>query len=170
MININWGGAFAAEVILTFLFVLVVLAATSRVASAGFAGLAIGMGLALVHLIGIPITGTSVNPARSLGPALFVRGDALSMLWLFIVAPLVGGAIAAAVFRYLFAEPPHPVSEAPAGAVEATDMGTRASVDDRPATAGTAEDARLPADRSRVTERPAGSVGPTDITRDPPRA
>lgn len=106
MIGLNAGGAFAAEVVLTFLFVLIVLAATSHVASAGFAGLAIGMGLTTVHLIGIPLTGTSVNPARSLAPALIVGGDALDQVWLFIVAPLVGGIVAALVWRLLIAERP----------------------------------------------------------------
>jgi aquaporin Z len=71
------------------------------VGSPGFAGLAIGVALTTVHLIGIPLTGTSVNPARSLGPALVVGGSALSQVWLFIVAPLVGGAVAALVYRYL---------------------------------------------------------------------
>jgi aquaporin Z len=103
-IGLNAGGAFAAEVILTFLFVLVVLAATSHVASAGFAGLAIGLALTTVHLVGIPLTGTSVNPARSLGPALIVGGDALRQVWLFIVAPLVGGVVAAVVYLALIAE------------------------------------------------------------------
>lgn len=106
MIGLNAGGAFAAEVVLTFLFVLIVLAATSHVASAGFAGLAIGMGLTTAHLIGIPLTGTSVNPARSLGPALIVGGDALNQVWLFIVAPLVGGIVAALVWRLLIAQRP----------------------------------------------------------------
>ncbi len=101
MIGIGAGGAFAAEVVLTFIFVLVVLVATSRVGSPGFAGLAIGLALSVVHLIGIPLTGTSVNPARSLGPALIVGHQALSQVWLFIVAPLVGGAIAALLYRYL---------------------------------------------------------------------
>jgi aquaporin Z len=101
MIGLGVTGAFAAEVILTFLFVLIVLAATSHAATASFGGLAIGTGLALVHLLGIPLTGTSVNPARSLGPALVVGGDALSQVWLFIVAPLIGGAIAAVVARSL---------------------------------------------------------------------
>lgn len=103
MIHINAGGAFAAETILTFLFVLVVLLVTSNshVATSGFAGLAIGIALTVVHLIGIPITGTSVNPARSLGPALIVGGSNLSQIWLFIIAPLVGGIIAAVAFRYL---------------------------------------------------------------------
>lgn len=101
MIGLGVAGAFAAEVILTFLFVLVVLASTSHAATSGFAGLAIGMTLAVVHLLGIPLTGTSVNPARSLGPALVVGGDALQQVWLFIVAPLLGGALAAVVSRIL---------------------------------------------------------------------
>ncbi|HEX4818963.1 MAG TPA: MIP family channel protein [Acidimicrobiales bacterium] len=95
MIHLGVGGAFIAEVILTFLFVLVVLQVTKHVQTAAVAGLAIGLALATVHLFGIPLTGTSVNPARSLGPALVVQGDALNQVWLFIVAPLIGGAIAA---------------------------------------------------------------------------
>jgi aquaporin Z len=102
LIGLNMGGAFAAEVVLTFVFVLVVLGATSRIATPAAAGLAIGLALAVVHLVGIPLTGTSVNPARSLGPALVVRGDALNQVWLFIVAPLVGGAIAALAYWALF--------------------------------------------------------------------
>jgi aquaporin Z len=97
MIHLGQRGAFAAEVILTFIFVSVVLFATARGAFNRFAGVAIGLGLALVHLVGIPLTGTSVNPARSIGPALVVGGVALSQLWLFIVAPLIGGLIAGAV-------------------------------------------------------------------------
>jgi aquaporin Z len=119
IIGLNGGGAFAAEVILTFLFVLVVLAATSHVASAGFAGLAIGMSLTVVHLIGIPLTGTSVNPARSLGPALIVGGDALNQVWLFILAPLVGGIVAAVVWLVLIAERADPTV---AGHVERSDL------------------------------------------------
>lgn len=102
MTGLNGTGAFLAEVVLTFLFVYVVLAVTGRMATApGVAGVAIGVALVVVHLIGIPLTGTSVNPARSLGPALFVGGDALEQLWLFIVAPLVGGALAALVHEVL---------------------------------------------------------------------
>ena len=101
MIGIQWGGAFAAEAILTFLFVLVVLTVTSRIGNSNVAGIAIGFALASVHLIGIPITGTSVNPARSLGPAIFVGGDALHQVWLFLVAPLVGGIVAALIHRFL---------------------------------------------------------------------
>ena len=90
------GGAFLVEVIATFIFVFVVLGTTDSKKGAGnLAGLAIGLTLILVHLVCINLTGTSVNPARSIGPALFVGGDALKDLWVFIVAPLVGGAIAA---------------------------------------------------------------------------
>jgi aquaporin Z len=103
-IHINAVGAFGTEVVLTFLFVLVVLTVTSRMGvPPGFAAIAIGLALATAHLIGIPITGTSVNPARSLGPALIVGGQALSQVWLFIVAPLVGGIIAALCFAVLMA-------------------------------------------------------------------
>jgi aquaporin Z len=109
MIGINGGGAFVVEVVLTFIFVLVVLVSTSRIASQGFAGLAIGLALTTVHLIGIPLTGTSVNPARSLGPALIIGGQALNQVWLFIVAPLVGGALAAVVHTDLREGQPSPV-------------------------------------------------------------
>jgi aquaporin Z len=104
MVHLDAGGAFGAEVILTFLFVLVVLLATAHSATSGFAGLAIGVALTVAHLIGIPLTGTSVNPARSIGPALIVGGSALSQLWLFIVAPLVGGALAAGAYLFLKTE------------------------------------------------------------------
>jgi aquaporin Z len=95
--------------------------ATSRVGSPGFAGLAIGVGLTIVHLIGIPLTGTSVNPARSLGPAIIVGHKALSQVWLFIVAPLVGGALAALSYRYFVPTAPVAVPSAIAeGDVERT--------------------------------------------------
>ncbi len=90
---------FLTEVVLTFLFVLVVHGATHERVPKGFAGLAIGLALTLMHLVAIPIDGTSVNPARSLGPAVFVGGLALSQLWLFIVAPIIGGIIAAVVWK-----------------------------------------------------------------------
>jgi aquaporin Z len=93
---------FIAEVILTFIFLMVIFGATSKSAPAGFAGIAIGLSLTTVHLVGIPITGTSVNPARSLGPAIIAGGTALSQLWLFIVAPIVGAALAAIVWKNLF--------------------------------------------------------------------
>jgi aquaporin Z len=94
--------ALIAEVILTFIFLMVIFGATSKAAPAGFAGIAIGLSLAMIHIVGIPITGTSVNPARSIGPALIVGGTALSQLWLFIVAPIIGAVLAAFVWKYLF--------------------------------------------------------------------
>jgi aquaporin Z len=103
--HISQGGAFAAEVVLTFLLVFVVLAVTHRMATAPLAGLGIGLSLTVIHLVGIPLTGTSVNPARSLGPALFAGDGALSQLWLFIVAPLVGGVLAAVVHLVLYPQP-----------------------------------------------------------------
>lgn len=94
--------AFIAEAVFTFIFVLVVLGSTDEKEGAGnFAGLAIGLTLVLVHIVCIPITGTSVNPARSIGPALFEGGKALSQLWLFIIAPFVGAALSAAVWKFL---------------------------------------------------------------------
>lgn len=95
---------FVAEVILTFMFVLIIHGATDRRAPAGFAGIAIGLGLTLIHLVGIPITNTSVNPARSTAPALFVGGWAIHQLWLFWVAPIIGGAIAGLVYLGVFEE------------------------------------------------------------------
>lgn len=92
--------AFLAEAIFTFIFVLVVLGVTdANKGNSSLAGLAIGLTLVLIHIVCIPITGTSVNPARSIGPALFEGGQALSQLWLFIVAPFVGAAIAAIVWK-----------------------------------------------------------------------
>lgn len=93
--------AFVAEVLLTFVFLLVILGSTSERAPKGFAGVAIGLSLVLIHLVGIPVTGTSVNPARSLGPAIIVGGTALNQLWLFWVAPIIGGLLAAALWRIL---------------------------------------------------------------------
>ncbi len=110
MIHINALGAFFTEVILTALFVFVVLGVTSRTANAATAGVVIGLSLTVVHLIGIAITGTSVNPARSLGPALIVGGLALHQVWLFIVAPLVGAIVAAGAHLAIYpAVPPEPV-------------------------------------------------------------
>lgn len=90
--------ALVAEVVLTFMFLMIILGATDERAPAGFAPIAIGLGLTLIHLIGIPVTNLSVNPARSTGPALFVGGWALSQLWLFWVAPIVGAALAGVVY------------------------------------------------------------------------
>lgn len=95
---------FVAEVVLTFMFLMVIMGATDQRASAVFAPLAIGLALTLIHLVGIPVTNTSVNPARSTGPALFVGGWALAQLWLFWVAPLIGGALGGLVYRVLLQE------------------------------------------------------------------
>ncbi len=93
-----------AEVVLTFMFLLIIHGATDRRAPQGFAPLAIGLGLTLIHLIGIPVTNLSVNPARSTGPAVFVGGWALAQLWLFWVAPLAGAVAAGVVYRLCFEE------------------------------------------------------------------
>lgn len=97
--------AFVAEVVLTFFFLLIILGATDKRAPQGFAPIAIGFGLTLIHLIGIPVTNLSVNPARSTGPALFVGGWALQQLWLFWVAPIIGAILAGVVYP-LFAGKP----------------------------------------------------------------
>lgn len=96
--------AFLVEVVLTFVFVLLILGVTSKVENASVAGLVIGLTLVLIHILGIPFTGTSVNPARSLGPALLAGGTALSQVWVFILAPLVGAGIAALVHKGILAE------------------------------------------------------------------
>jgi len=92
------GAAFLAEIVLTGFLLLTVLGATDITAPVGFAGIPIGLVLVLIHLVGIPVTNTSVNPARSIGPAVFVGGWALRQLWLFVIAPLLGAALAAAVY------------------------------------------------------------------------
>jgi aquaporin Z len=98
-----WGAAAAVEVLLTAVLVFTVLAATDRLSNVAFAGIPIGLVLTLIHLVGIPVDNTSVNPARSIGPAIFVGGWALDQIWLFIVAPLLGGVLGAIVHAILFA-------------------------------------------------------------------
>src|SRR5712692_1611176 len=93
------GAAFLVEVVLTAFLILTVLGSTDTGAPVGFAGIPIGLVLVLIHLVGIPVTNTSVNPARSIGPALFVGGWAVSQLWLFVIAPLLGAVLASAVYR-----------------------------------------------------------------------
>ena len=93
--------ALVAEVVLTYIFLLVILGSTDSRAPAGFAGIAIGLALTLIHLISIPVTNTSVNPARSTGPALFVGGWALQQLWLFWIAPIIGALLAGLTYRWL---------------------------------------------------------------------
>lgn len=96
--------ALVAEVVLTFMFLLIILGSTDKRAPAGFAPIAIGLGLTLIHLIGIPVTNLSVNPARSTGPAVFVGGWALAQLWLFWVAPIIGAALAGKIYTSLASE------------------------------------------------------------------
>src|SRR6185436_11511151 len=93
------GAAFVTELVMTFMFLMIILGVTDRRAPQGFAPLAIGLALTLIHLISIPVTNTSVNPARSTGPALIVGGWALEQLWLFWIAPLAGAALAGALSR-----------------------------------------------------------------------
>ena len=101
--------ALVCEVVMTFMFLIVILGTTHQRAPVGFAGIAIGLGLTLIHLISIPVTNTSVNPARSTGPAIFVGGWALEQLWLFWVAPLIGGGLGGVVYRWLSPAEPAPV-------------------------------------------------------------
>lgn len=100
-LGLSMTGAIIVEIILTFIFLMAILGVTSSEKTSNVAGLVIGLTLAFVHIIGIPLTGTSVNPARSLGPALIAGGEALSQVWVFIAAPLVGAALAAFVWMYL---------------------------------------------------------------------
>ncbi len=95
-------GALVVEIVLTFIFVLVILRVTDNEKYSNIAGIVIGLTLTMVHLIGIPLTGTSVNPARSLAPAIFAGGEALSQVWVFLVAPLIGAIIAAFVYKILY--------------------------------------------------------------------
>jgi aquaporin Z len=98
----NLLSGFVAETVFTFIFLLVIFGSTStKNIHGGFAGLAIGLSLVLIHIVGIPVTGVSVNPARSIGPALLVGGAAISQLWLFIVAPILGATLSAIVWRYV---------------------------------------------------------------------
>lgn len=93
-----------AEIVLTFFFLMIIMGATDKRAPAGFAPIAIGLGLTLIHLIGIPVTNLSVNPARSTGPAIFVGGWAIGQLWLFWVAPVIGAAVAGGLYKAVFEE------------------------------------------------------------------
>jgi aquaporin Z len=96
--------ALVTEIVMTFMFLIVILGATDKKAPAGFAGLAIGLALTLIHLISIPVTNTSVNPARSISQAVFVGGWAVEQLWLFILAPIVGAALAGIAYKFLGSE------------------------------------------------------------------
>lgn len=98
----NASSAFITEAVMTFIFLFVIFAVTSKNGNPNMAGLAIGLTLTLIHMVAIPVTGTSVNPARSIGPAVFAGGAAMSQLWLFIVAPLAGGIVAALFWNMIF--------------------------------------------------------------------
>lgn len=105
----DWLAAMVSEVVLTFFFLIVILGVTGRGAPVGFAPLAIGLALTLIHLVSIPVTNTSVNPARSTGPAVFVGDWALEQLWLFWVAPIVGAVLAGVVHHFVIEERPETV-------------------------------------------------------------
>lgn len=100
--NLGYSGAFLVEAVLTFVFILVILIVTGKNGNASFAGLVIGLTLVVVHLFGIPLTGASVNPARSLAPAVFAGGEAVSQLCVYLIAPILGGIIAALVGKFVF--------------------------------------------------------------------
>ena len=100
-VNFGMMGALVTEVVMTFMFLIVILGATHKNASPGFGGMAIGLALTLIHLISIPVTNTSVNPARSTASAIFVGGEAMGQLWLFWVAPIVGAALAGIVYKFM---------------------------------------------------------------------
>lgn len=164
LLHSSGGGAFLTEVILTSVFVLVVLAATRKDASAPVAGIVVAFALALVNIMGIPIDGASVNPARSFGPAVLVGGQTLSQLWLFLIAPLAGAVVGVAVYM-LFHRVGDDAITAPAG-----DSGTRTAT---PRLAAGEENARPgpdetdgsadPPDQPRL-RRPAGRELPTRMT------
>lgn len=102
-VGLSTAGAVVVEIVLTFVFVMTILGVTSSEKTSHMAGIVIGLALTFVHIIGIPLTGTSVNPARSLAPAVLQGGEALNQVWVFILAPLVGAALAALIFKYVFA-------------------------------------------------------------------
>jgi aquaporin Z len=125
------GAAAVTEIVLTAFLVFTVIGATDLAAPVGFAGMPIGLVLTLIHLVGIPVTNTSVNPARSIGPALFVGGWAVSQLWLFIIAPLVGAVVAAAAYKMI--GKPETLRTREAEQAPRSDQEKRTSISDRPA-------------------------------------
>jgi aquaporin Z len=151
-----------AEIVLTFIFLIVILGATSSTAPIGFAGLAIGLTLTLVHLIGIPITNLSVNPARSTGPALFVGGWAMGQLWLFWLAPAVGAACAGYLGRWIFAD------ESELDTAERLDAASSVLPDEKPAKPKKAKAAEKPAKAAekpaKAAEKPAKAKKPAHET------
>jgi aquaporin Z len=155
LLHSSGGGAFLAEVILTAVFVLVVLAATRKDASAPVAGIVVGLALALVNIMGIPIDGASVNPARSFGPAIIVGGPALSQLWLFLIAPLVGAVVGVAVY-VLFHRVGDDAVTAPAGGKEERQAMLW------PAAGGENDAAATENGAPVTTDKPSGSADPPD--------
>jgi aquaporin Z len=157
--HISGPGAFLIEVLMTFVLVGVVLFVTGKAAAPGFAGLAIGLTLAAVHLFGIPLDGTGVNPARSLGPALFAGGEPLAHVWLFILAPMVGGALAVLAVRVI-SVPTLTVEQAGAD-VELDETGAQVPAEEAQA-AGTGPAVRqLPRARAAAEEEHARHRDPT---------
>ena len=151
-VDISLGGALLLEGLLTFVFVTVILLVTGRAAAPGFAGLAIGLTLAAVHLVAIPLTGTSVNPARSLGPALFAGGQPLAHVWVFIVAPLAGAVLAALVAPLITApQLREETLPAPAGVPAVDEPGVQLPAEEGsvPPARRPAHDAVAPADGER---------------------
>jgi aquaporin Z len=155
LLHSSGGGAFLTEVILTAVFVLVVLAATRKDASAPVAGIVVGLALALVNIMGIPIDGASVNPARSFGPAIIVGGPALSQLWLFLIAPLVGAVVGVAVY-VLFHRVGDDAVTAPAGGKEERQAMLW------PAAGGENDAAATENGAPVTTDKPSGSADPPD--------
>lgn len=135
------GVAITVEAILTFVFVLVVLSTTAK--KNDNAGIVIGLTLCLVHIMGIPFTGTSVNPARSIGPALFTGGEALSQLWVFIVAPIIGAVLAALFYRFVIAK-----------AEEVTEVSSEAKVEATEEANETVEAEKVEKNNSKTTKKP----------------
>ncbi len=103
-VNFGMMGALITEIVMTFMFLIIILGVTHKNASSGFGGMAIGLALTLIHLISIPVTNTSVNPARSSAVAIFVGGQAMAQLWLFWVAPIVGAVLAGLVYKFVYSE------------------------------------------------------------------
>ena len=151
-VGIGAGGAFLAEVLLTFLLVFVFLMVTQKVTLTGIEPVPVGLALAAVNLVGIPLTWTSVNPARSLGPALFAGGGALSQLWVFLIAPLVGGVLAAVVHRFTHLHP--------AGQAERSRPRSRGPARGGGCAADTAPRRAAPRPRDRRRRDPRGARRP----------
>ena len=173
LLRMSGGGAFLAEVILTAIFVLVVLSATREDASRAVAGVVAGLTLGLANLMAVPIDGASINPARSLGPALITGGLALSQVWLFLLAPLVGGMLAAGIYLLFHQVPASPGPSPLIARLRGEPVPTHASADEelRPAGQGTAASATEPRPTSGTVAAGPDPADPTELPRpgEPPR-